>query len=119
MQNETNGLVIPQHLETTTNNEQSPSPHGEGPFTKILSSVPLRASCSHHTAPVPFPLPQRGFSSALITGVIAGVLAALLTILIILINMGMFHAARLQIAVDKLTVKTALALAVLDSSHSC
>jgi putative membrane protein (TIGR04086 family) len=42
------------------------------------------------------------------------VLSALLTVLIILINTGTFHAASLQIAVDKLTVKTALALAVLE-----
>jgi hypothetical protein len=38
----------------------------------------------------------------------------LLTILIVLINTGTFHAASLQIALDGLTVKTALALAVLE-----
>ena len=38
----------------------------------------------------------------------------MLTILIILINTGTFHAASLQIAVDRLTVKTALALAALE-----
>jgi hypothetical protein len=46
-----------------------------------------------------------------IAGVIAGVLAALLTIIITLVNAGTFHAASQQIAVDRLTVKTALALA--------
>lgn len=55
-------------------------------------------------------LPQRGLSYAALAGVIAGVLAALLTIVITLVNAGTFHAARLQIAVDRLTVKTALAL---------
>jgi hypothetical protein len=114
MQNGTKDLVTPQRLETTTYNEQSPPPIGEVPLTKILSYVPLRASRSHRTFPVPFLLPQRGFSSALITGAIAGVLSALLTILIVLINTGTFYAAHLQIAVDKLTVKTALALAALE-----
>ena len=38
-------------------------------------------------------------------------LAALLTLVITLVNAGTFHAARQQIAVDRLTVKTALALA--------
>jgi hypothetical protein len=56
-------------------------------------------------------LPQRGLSSAAIAGGIAGVLAALLTIVITLMNTGTFHAAQQQIAVDRLTVKTALALA--------
>ncbi len=56
-------------------------------------------------------LPQRGLYYAAIAGVIAGVFTALLTIVIILVNAGTFHAARLQIAVDRLTVKTALALA--------
>jgi hypothetical protein len=114
MQNGTEDLVTPQRLETTTCKEQSPPPNGEEPLTKMLSYIPLRASRSHHTFPVRFPLPQRGFSSALITGTIAGMLSALLTILIILINTGTFYAARLQIAVDKLTVKTALALAALE-----
>jgi hypothetical protein len=56
-------------------------------------------------------LPPRGMYYAAIAGVIAGVLAALLTIVITLVNAGTFHAASLQIAVDRLTVKTALALA--------
>lgn len=56
-------------------------------------------------------LPQRGLSYAVIGGVIAGVCAALLTIVITLVNAGTFHAASQQIAVDRLTVRTALALA--------
>jgi hypothetical protein len=46
-----------------------------------------------------------------IAGVIAGILAALLTIIVTLVNAGTFHAASQQIAVDRLTVKTALSLA--------
>ena len=49
--------------------------------------------------------------SAAIAGVIAGVLAALLTIVITLVNAGTFQTATQQIAADRLTVKTALALA--------
>ncbi|HLX57252.1 MAG TPA: YrzE family protein [Ktedonobacteraceae bacterium] len=56
-------------------------------------------------------LPRRGLYYAAIAGIIAGVFAALLTIVITLVNAGTFHAASQQIAVDKLTVKTALALA--------
>jgi hypothetical protein len=56
-------------------------------------------------------LPRRGLYYAVIAGVIAGVFMALLTIVIILVNAETFHAASLQIAMDRLTVKTALALA--------
>ena len=56
-------------------------------------------------------LPQRGLYYAVIAGVIAGVFTALLTVVITLVNAGTFHAASQQIAVDRLTVKTALALA--------
>jgi hypothetical protein len=56
-------------------------------------------------------LPQRRLTYAAITGAMAGVLAALLTIVITLVNAGTFHTASQQIAVDRLTVKTALALA--------
>jgi len=48
---------------------------------------------------------------AVIAGVIAGVFAALLTMVITLVNAATFHAASQQIALDRLTVKTALALA--------
>ena len=56
-------------------------------------------------------LPQRGLYYAVIAGVIAGVFAALLTMVITLVNAATFHAASQQIALDRLTVKTALALA--------
>ena len=56
-------------------------------------------------------LPQRGLYYAAIAGVVAGVFAALLTVVITLLNAGTFHAASQQIAVDRLTVRTALALA--------
>ena len=56
-------------------------------------------------------LPQRGLFYAVIAGVVTGVFTALLTVVIVLLNTGTFHAASLQIAVDRLTVKTALALA--------
>lgn len=58
-------------------------------------------------------LPQRGLYYAAIAGVIAGVVTALLTIVVTLVFAGTFHAASQQIAVDRLTVKTALALAGL------
>ena len=58
-------------------------------------------------------LPQRGLYYAAIAGVIAGVVTALLTIVVTLVFAGTFHAVSQQIAVDKLTVKTALALAGL------
>ncbi len=58
-------------------------------------------------------LPQRGLYYAVIAGVIAGVVTALLTMVVILVFAGTFHAASQQIAVDRLTVKTALALAGL------
>ena len=58
-------------------------------------------------------LPQRGLYYAVITGVIAGVFTALQTIVVTLVFAGTFHAASQQIAVDRLTVKTALALAGL------
>lgn len=56
-------------------------------------------------------LPRRGLYYTAIAGVIAGILAALLTIIVTLVNAGTFHAASQQIAVDRLTVKTALSLA--------
>jgi len=58
-------------------------------------------------------LPQRGLYYAVIAGVIAGVVTALLTMVVIRVFAGTFHAASQQIAVDRLTVKTALALAGL------
>ena len=104
----------PQGLEEAEHNQPTETLKDEAPLAGASSPVPLRASRSQHSATVSFSLPRQGPSSALIAGVIAGVLSALLTILIILINTGTFHAASLQIAVDRLTVKTALALALLE-----
>ena len=59
-------------------------------------------------------LPQRGVYYAAIAGVIAGVVTALLRIVVTLVFAGTFQAASQQIAVDRLTVKTALALAGLE-----
>jgi hypothetical protein len=100
--------------ESTAHKEATEPLKDEAPLAGALSPVPLRASRFRHTAAMSFSLPERGLSYALIAGAIAGVLSALLTILIILINTGTFHAASLQIAVDRLTVKTALALAALE-----
>jgi hypothetical protein len=80
---------------------------GEPPVGGARSPLPPSGTGSGHHA---F-LPQRGLSYALIAGSIAGVVTALLTMVVTLINAGTFHAASLQIAVDGLTVKTALALA--------
>lgn len=59
-------------------------------------------------------LPQRGVYYAVIAGGIAGVFTALLTVVVTLVFAGIFQAASQQIAVDRLTVKTALALAGLE-----
>ncbi len=83
---------------------------GEPPVGGARSPLPPSGTGSQHHA---F-LPQRGLYYALIAGSIAGVVTALLTIVVTLINAGTFHAASLQIAVDRLTVKTALALAGLE-----
>jgi hypothetical protein len=104
----------PRGREPAEQNQPTEILKDEAPLLGVPSPVPLRASRPQHSAPVPFSLPRRGISSALIAGAIAGVLSALLTVLIILINTGTFHAASLQIALDRLTVKTALALAVLE-----
>ena len=106
MQNTTHEATAARSAEAAVPNETTQA------LKKDL--IPQRASRSRHPTPVSFSLPRRGLSSALIAGAIAGVLAALLTILIILTSAGTFHAARLQIAVDRLTVKTALALVALE-----
>jgi hypothetical protein len=54
---------------------------------------------------------RHDISSTMIIGITVGVLSALLTILIISLNTATFQAATQQIALDRLTVKTALALA--------
>ncbi|HEY4383139.1 MAG TPA: YrzE family protein [Ktedonobacteraceae bacterium] len=114
MQNTLYEPTATHSAETVAHSESKESLQDEMLFTGASSLIPLRASRSQPTTPVSFSLPERGLSSALIAGVIAGVLFALLTILIILINTGTVHAAIMQIAMDRLTVKTALVLAVLE-----
>ena len=80
------------------------------PVAGVQSPLPLRGTRVQQRT---F-LPQRGLYYAAIAGIIAGVVTALLTILVTLVFAGTFHAASQQIAVDKLTVKTALALAGLE-----
>jgi hypothetical protein len=104
----------PQGLESTEQHQAAETLKDGTSLAGAPSLVPLRASRFQHSTPVSFSLPGRGLSSALIAGAIAGAFSALLTILIILINTGTFHAASLQIALDRLTVKTALVLAVLE-----
>ncbi|HEY0756935.1 MAG TPA: YrzE family protein [Ktedonobacteraceae bacterium] len=79
----------------------------EPPASEIPSSSPHpNPHAQRHAI-----LPHRGLYYTALAGVIAGVLAALLTIVITLVNTGTFYTARQQIAADRLTVKTALALA--------
>ncbi len=102
-------------MQDSTAQTEPPTPHSGGDLPLITSEP---------TAPSPLPpggprqqptfLPQRGLYYAAIAGVIAGVVAALLTLVVTLVFAGTFHAASQQIAVDKLTVKTALALAGLE-----
>jgi hypothetical protein len=103
-----------QGLELAEQHQPTETLKDGASLARAPSPVPHRASRFQHSTPVPFSLPGRSFSSALIAGAIAGIFSALLTILIILINTGTFHAASLQIALDRLTVKTALVLAVLE-----
>ena len=106
--------TVVRSTEVAVPDETTETLKGETRLAGAPSLIPQRASRPRHPAPVSFSLPRQGLSSALIAGIMAGVLAALLTILIILINTGTFHAASQQIAVDRLTVKTALALAALE-----
>ena len=94
----------PAELDETTG-----TLNGEPPLAGTQSPLRLGAPLSQqHNF-----LPQRGLYYAVIAGVIAGVFTALLTIVVTLVFAGTFHAASQQIAVDRLTVKTALALAGL------
>lgn len=99
--------TAPQELEQTARHSPTETAKGKSPVggTPSPSSRP-DSRTQQHTF-----LPQRGLYYTAIAGVIAGVLAALLTIVIILMNAGTFQAAKQQIVVDRLTVKTALALA--------
>ncbi len=110
MQDATNGPAEPQGLEPTAQAQPMGTLPGETPGAGTPSSQqPGGTGAKSRTF-----LPQRGLYYAAIAGVMAGVCAALLTIVITLVFAGTFHAASQQIAVDRLTVKTALALAALE-----
>jgi len=107
MQDEMNELAGPRSLEPTAHDEPTGTLKDAPPVEGTPSPLPpsgLRAQ--RHAL-----LPQRGLYYAVIAGIIAGVFTALLTMMITLVNAGAFHAASQQIAVDRLTVRTALALA--------
>ncbi len=110
MQDATNEPTEPQALETIGHDEPT-EPINDAPLVAATSS-PLPHNSSHTQQRAL--LPQRRLSYAMITGAIAGVAAAIVTIVVTLVFAGIFHAASQQIAVDKLTVKTALALAGLE-----
>jgi hypothetical protein len=114
MRNTIHEPTAARSTETAVHNETTESLKEETLFAGVPSLIPRRTSRFRQTIPVSVALPGRGLSTALIAGVIAGVCSALLTILIILINTGTFHDASLQIAMDRLTVKTALVLAALE-----
>jgi hypothetical protein len=99
----------PRGLESTEHDQPTVTLKGAPPVAGTPS--PLQPS-GPRAKPRTF-LPQRGLYYAAIAGVIAGVVTALLTMVVILVFAGTFHAASQQIAVDRLTVKTALALAGL------
>jgi hypothetical protein len=109
------GDLPPTHSEPTEPRGLEPAEHDQ-PTETLTGETPVAGTPSP-LQPSGSPakpralLPQRGLSYAVIAGVIAGVFAALLTMVITLVNAGTFHAASQQIAVDRLTVKTALALA--------
>ncbi len=106
--------TVAHSTEAAVQSETTEALKDETRLSGAPSLIPQRASCPRLTASMSFSLPGRGLSSTLIAGAMAGVLSALLTILIILISAGTFRDASLQIAVDRLTIKTALALAMLE-----
>jgi hypothetical protein len=110
MPDASNELAGPRGLEPTAHDEPTGTLKDAPPVGETQPPFPPSGSRSQRHAL----LPQWGLYYALIAGFIAGVFYALLTILIILVNSGTFHAASQQIAVDRLTVKTALALAGLE-----
>ena len=94
------------HQTHEVRDEPTGSLIGVPPAAGVLAPLPSSGPRQRRTF-----LPQRGLYYASIAGVIAGVVAALLTIVITLVNTATFRAASQQIAADRLTVKTALALA--------
>lgn len=110
MQDATNEPTEPRGLKPTAQAQPIETLQGEPPGAGTPSpQQPGGTGAKPRTF-----LPQRGLYYATIAGVIAGVFAALLTVVITLVFAGTFHAASQQIAVDKFTVKTALALAALE-----
>ena len=100
----------PRGLEPAEHDQPTETLKGEPPVAGTPSPLqPSGPRSQRHTF-----LPQRGLYYAVIAGVIAGVFTALLTIVVTLVFAETFHAASQQIAVDRLTVKTALALAGLE-----
>ena len=111
------GDVPPINSEPTGPPGNEPTGHDE-PTGALKDAPPVAGAQSPlpRSGPRAKPrtfLPQRGLYYAAIAGVIAGVVTALLTMVVILVFAGTFHAASQQIAGDRLTVKTALALAGL------
>jgi hypothetical protein len=104
--------ITREPTETLANNPTTPEQPAEPlkgePLVKEAPSLTQPGGTASQQRTL---LPRRGLYYAVIAGAIAGVFMALLTIVIVLLNTGTFHAASLQIAVDKLTVNTALALA--------
>jgi hypothetical protein len=110
MPDATNEPAGPQGLEPIGHDE----PTGTCKDAPAVAGTPSPLPRSGPRAQQHALLPQRGLYYAVIAGVIAGVFTALLTMVVTLVFAGAFHAASQQIAVDKLTVKTALALAGLE-----
>ena len=111
------GDVPPINSEPTGPPGNEPTGHDEPTGTRKdepqVAGTPSPLPLSGPRAQQRTFLPQRGVYYAAIAGVIAGVFTALLTIVVTLVFAGTFHAASQQIAVDRLTVKPALALAGL------
>jgi hypothetical protein len=110
MQDATNEPAELQGLEPIGHDE----PTGTRKDAPVVAGTPSPLPRNGPRAQQRALLPQRGLSYAVIAGVIAGVVTALLTMVVTLVFAGTFHAASQQIAVDRLTVKTALALAGLE-----
>lgn len=114
------GGEIPPVTGEPTGSSGNNEPAGQdGPTGALINTPPVvgtppQLPLANPNAQQRTLLPQRGLYYAAIAGGIAGVSAALLTVVITLVFAGTFHAASQQIAVDKLTVKTALALAGLE-----
>jgi hypothetical protein len=96
----------------------APSAPDDPPGTLTAASVqggtPSPVPRSSSPPQPPAFLPRRGRYYAVLAGIVAGVFTALLTLVIVLVFAATFQAARQQIAVDRLTVKTALALGGLE-----